>query len=58
MKKYELQRNEDLLRSIKGLDSILKVETTLRDYFKKKSLDQNQDIKMDLSPIPEGDDEL
>ena len=45
-KRYELQRNEDLLFNVKGIDSIIKVDKTLRDHLKKINKDENLDLKL------------
>lgn len=55
VKKYEIHRNENILFRIKGVDAILRVEKTLKDYLIEISLDESKGIKDKLSPIPGGE---
>ena len=44
-KRYELQRNEDLLFNVEGIDSVIKVDKTLRDHIKKIKSTEKSDQK-------------
>jgi len=55
--KYEISRNENFLFRIKGVDAILRVERTLKDYLLEISKDERKRIKDKLSPIPGGERE-
>ncbi|MCJ7647302.1 MAG: hypothetical protein MUP85_01690 [Candidatus Lokiarchaeota archaeon] len=55
VKKYEISRNENILFRVKGVDAILRVEKTLKDYFHKISKDESKGIIDKLSPIPGGE---
>ena len=55
VKKYEISRNENFLFRIKGVDAILRVERTLKDYLLEISKDKRKGIKDKLSPIPGGE---
>ena len=49
-KRYELRRNEEILFKTKGIDSVIKVEKSLRDYLNKFK------TQGDLSRIQKGDE--
>ena len=55
VKKYEISRNENILFRVKGVDAILRVEKTLKDYFHEISKDESKGIIDKLSPIPGGE---
>jgi uncharacterized repeat protein (TIGR01451 family) len=40
-KRFELQRNEEILFNTEGIDSVIKVDKTLRDHLNKVKSDQN-----------------
>jgi len=45
-KRYELQRNEELLFNVEGIDSIIKIDRTLKDHLKKINKHENMEQKL------------
>ncbi len=54
LKKYEIARNEELLFRMKGLDTILKVEKTLNDFFLNLSEDEKKELRGTKSQLSGG----